>query len=245
VTAPNGQPVDANCDRLPDEFLSGRRGLSDWVVVLDHSGSLWDSTRKLAILEGLDRWMETLETRPEYGGAAAHRVSVLTMPGAIAESDGRCMVRYSVAAAGGIPSPYPLMPTAEARYLLGQIGGEFESLGSEPTWDCPYMVAHPINPLRMNFRAGSSRAVIQFTDEHGQSYPGTWPRQPTDAQTQESAAAMLVQEGVTFHSFDLDEYSEDFAQMVTQTGGRRFRIPETATEATAALDSLLTVQTCQ
>ncbi|MFA6049811.1 MAG: vWA domain-containing protein [Candidatus Paceibacterota bacterium] len=143
--------IDNNCDGCLDGILTteGCQPINpegfDIVYAIDTSGSMDDKIE--AVRDA------TVSFSALYGSDPSFRFSIVLVPG---EVDGEAQVLI------------PLSPFAVFSSVLSSSDITSTSGSSEPSWDVVYELG--TEELAVNWRTGTVRIIILFTDERGQSF---------------------------------------------------------------------------
>lgn len=139
--------VDDNCDGKADEGVNG--GDLDLIIALDYSGSMADKIQ--ALISITSSWATKYTNRPDF------RIALVGIPRDDPQGDCRTTVMRNFTDPATFAAELATHPNAN--------GG-----GIEPQLDAIYYAALPSNPLGLQWRTNSSRAIVVFTDEEPQTY---------------------------------------------------------------------------
>lgn len=138
--------LDDNCDGKADEGTNG--GNLDIIIAVDYSGSMADKITSL--INVTKSWATKYANRPDL------KMALVGIPRDDPAGDCRVTVMQNFTDPATFATRIASHPTAN--------GGGFE-----PQLDAIYFAAQTSNPLNLQWRVGSSHAIVIFTDEMPQS----------------------------------------------------------------------------
>jgi len=206
---------DDNCDGQVDEGLSPT-SLVDVVFAIDDSGSM--SGTISAVKAAVAGFAAT------YGNRIELRWALVTVPDHDPYYDGKVHLVLNLTD-----------PASFNQAIQQQNAG---GGGMEPSIDAVKMLASSSNPLGINWRPGSNRHLVMFTDEEPQSYA-------TPAATASDAFATVAASNLRVHVFTTTDLFADF-QALGPVGQLDVQPLTTLPQAMqSALTTLIQEATCQ
>jgi hypothetical protein len=208
---------DNDCDGQIDENVIPPNRQVDIVFILDESGSMQSVLTRVANVA--QTWAL------KYGNRTDLRFALVVAPYSLPFYDGLVLLIENFTTATVIKTS-----------LSAQVSG---MVALEPTYDALFMLAEPTNLLNLNWRTGSRRVAVLFSDEQGQSYeyepPLTVGEVAIEAQTQ----------GLRVYVFANSSSSYSYQPITDASGGRILSLYLEDSDMERELDTILMESACQ
>lgn len=206
---------DDDCDGQIDEDLPSTT-LVDVVFAIDNSASMLDNIN--AVRAAVSGFAAAYGSRPEL------RWALVTIPDRDPLLDGRVHLALN------LTDPNSFSQEVQ----LQNAGGG----GQEPSIDAVYYIGEPMNPLGINWRAGSKHHLVMFTDEEPQSYA-------TPLLMAGDAWMAARDSGLTVHVFTKSAYYSDFGMLAPASQLDLQPLTDLPQAMQSALTTLISEASCQ
>lgn len=191
--------IDNDCDGQIDDGLQDPNKMYDFVFVIDDSCSMMNTIGKIQ--------QASANFAQKYANNNQYRFAVEDITDVDWAKDGKVNVVSNFNDAAVTNSYLQTVSISN--------GGSMEA-----TWDSVYLTADYINnPLQLNWRAGSSRILILFTDESGQTYSNPMITQLEAAQRAQSV-------GLIVYVFAIQMYYNDYINITSYSSGQLYDIDQ-------------------